>query len=59
MKVGDLIRKSLSSGEDEVGMILQVDDSTLPELLLVLWSDGVVSECWSDCDSDGEIELLL
>ena len=48
MKVGDLVKLKLSDDDYEVGLIIEIDNRTMPEQIWIKGLDGRVYSGWDD-----------
>jgi hypothetical protein len=48
MKIGDLVKLKLSDDDYEVGLIIEIDDRTMPEQIWIKGLDGRVYSGWDD-----------
>ena len=48
MKIGDLVKLQLDNDDHEIGLILKVENNTIPEKIWIKGLDGKIYTGWDD-----------
>ena len=48
MKIGDLVKLQLDDDDHEIGLIIKVENNTIPEKIWIKGRDGKIYTGWDD-----------